>query len=248
MIENARLLVDIGNTRIKWALAHSGRLWPGLPFATADPDFGRAWSALPPPVALWVSTVAKPELAASLSDWSARRWGLSPRFVQSEARACGVTSGYDEPARLGVDRWLALIGARGRCRDALCVADCGTAITVDWMDAEGRHRGGLIAPGLAMMRDSLARGAHGLRRSEVAAVSAGFGHDTATAISGGTAWAAAGLIERAVREAARVLDGSLSLLLTGGDGAMLAELVARPADFAPDLILEGLWAMAEEAE
>jgi type III pantothenate kinase len=163
--------------------------------------------------------------------------------ARSSPQAAGVSNGYDHPERLGVDRWLALLGAYHSVKGSVCVADCGTAITVDVVDGEGRHQGGVIAPGLALMRRALAVATDG-------AVAGGgsfrgvFARETEAAVQGGTVNAAAGLIEKLMAESGRVLDTQPFLILTGGDAAPVAECLRLPHEIAPLLVLQGLWLIA----
>lgn len=239
------LLVDIGNSRVKWGWAGAGRIEPGEPFATpaAAPVFPDAWMDAPPPGQIVVANVAGEGVAAALRAWSEGRWRLSPRFVRAEAEGFGVANGYETPGKLGVDRWVALVGARRACAGPVCVADCGTAVTFDALDGAGRHLGGLIAPGLALMRGSLARGTRGLVLAGGEAQD-GLARDTAAAIAAGTRQAAAGLVEHAFRAAARELGVAPSLLLTGGDAPDVAAALAVPCEVRPNLVLEGLLAIA----
>ncbi|QSA97676.1 type III pantothenate kinase [Methylococcus sp. EFPC2] len=242
MSDAALLLIDIGNSRIKWGWADAGGIAPGEPFVGSD--FSAAWSGLPRPSAVWISNVAGPEYAERLRDWVSGRWGLDAHFARSEARACGVINGYDEPARLGVDRWLALIGARGRYAGPLCVADCGTAITVDVLSASGEHLGGVIAPGLALMNEALGKRTHALSPAGRALVF-DLARETESAIAAGVYGAAAGLIEWTRDAAAKRLGSLPRLILTGGDGERLAPAWDE-AKLVPELILDGLRIMALE--
>jgi type III pantothenate kinase len=247
--QGAALLIDIGNSRIKWAWARQGRIEPGEPFATrvGGEEFPRRFGAFPPPAQIAVANVAGAAIGDVLKAFAERQWGLAPQFAYSQARACGVVNGYDKPEKLGVDRWVGLIGARHATLGPCCVADCGTAITFDALDADGKHLGGLIAPGLSLMRTALAGGTHGLGLAEDAGQSR-LARDTAAAIAAGTRQAAAGLIEHAVRETARRLGGEPRLLLTGGDApAVGAGLVGLPYELKPELVLEGLLAIAQGA-
>lgn len=240
------LLIDIGNSRVKWGWARGGRIEVGEPFATQDVPvaFPASWNQMPPPEQVLVASVAAPGVAAELQAWTEWRWHLAPRFVRPQAEGSGVASGYDEPEKLGVDRWVALVGARHACAGPVCVADCGTAITFDALDAEGRHLGGLIAPGLALMRDSLARGTSGLLLAGGKAQH-DLARDTVSAIASGTALAAAGLVERALRQATRQVGGEPRLLLTGGDAPSIANVLEVPSELRPALVLEGLFAIAQ---
>jgi type III pantothenate kinase len=235
------LLIDIGNSLIKWGWGRQGRIEPGEPFATraSVEAFPRLWANAPPPAQVVVSNVAGAIIAAGLKAYTEQHWGLAPHFVSACAQACGVNNGYTSPEKLGVDRWVALIGARHADPGPCCVADCGTAITFDVMDAEGTHLGGLIAPGLALMRDALARGTHGLTLAESGCQSR-LARDTAAAIASGTRLAAAGLIEHGFEETTRRLGNQPHLLLTGGDAPGIGAELNIPYEFRPNLVLEGL--------
>jgi len=242
----AALLIDIGNSRVKWGWASQGRITPGEPFPTQASldEFPRRWRDALAPAQVVVANVAGNGIGDRLKAFTKQRWGLAPRFVYSQAQAFGIINGYTNPEKLGVDRWLALIGARHAGPGPVCVADCGTALTVDALDAEGLHLGGLIAPGLALMRAALARGTHALPLADSDA-EGGLAHDTAAAIESGTRQAAAGLVERAFRETARRLGAAPRLLLTGGDAPAVGADLEIPYDIKPELVLEGLYMVAQ---
>jgi type III pantothenate kinase len=243
----AVLLIDIGNSRVKWGWGKQGGIEPGDSFATlaALQGFNHHWDDAPPPGRVVVANVAGADICLALQTFSVQRWGLAPRFVCSSAQACGVSNGYTFPEKLGVDRWLALIGARHLGHGPCCIADCGTALTFDALDGAGVHLGGLIAPGLGLMRGALARGTHGLALVESNCQS-GLARDTAAAIVAGTRLAAAGLVERAYRETARRLGCQPRLLLTGGDAPSLGEELTLAFELRPHLVLEGLFVIATE--
>jgi type III pantothenate kinase len=161
-----------------------------------------------------------------------------------------VRNAYREPWRLGVDRWVALLGAHaaypGR---ALCIASVGTAITIDLLDARGRHRGGLIAPGPALMIDTLLDRTAGIRRragggavaAELQAAPGVFwARDTRGALLAGARQAAAALISQAPRAARERLGSAPRLLVTGGGTAAIRSLLRPAARYEPDLVLHGL--------
>lgn len=244
------LLVDAGNSRIKWGLAHKERIQAGVPFlshgAGLELDLQRFWACLSNPDRILVSNVAGKQTADTLSDWSLRTWGITPHFVQSGRAACGVTNGYEDPGALGVDRWVALIAAHGLYREPLCIADCGTALTLDAMDAQGRHLGGLIAPGLGLMRQSLRSGTAALSslpigRNAIPAC------NTADAVKSGTLHMEAALIERFARHMESRFGAVPRLILTGGDAPAVSNELNIPNQMELDLILRGLLLIAESA-
>lgn len=259
------LLVDIGNSRVKWAKAGRDEAeWlAGAPFPSRHPELPdgleRCWGALPPPRAVYAANVTGPENEACLAEWVRRRWGSPVRWIRSEAEGYGVVNGYAEPARLGVDRWAALVAVRDRFALPACVVDCGTALTLDVLDHAGRHLGGWIMPGLALMRRALrleTQGISALGSAELspfppeAGAGAPFsrlpvlGTTTANAVGGGVVRACSGLIEKTVGEFARRFEQPLGLILTGGDGVAVGRDLAIPYLAVPDLVLWGLLVIA----
>lgn len=248
------LLLDIGNTRVKWARLLDGKLSFGVPAAhrgrPLDAVWSMLWAALPLPRRVVVANVAGAEVAASLAAWCQAHWGVAPEFVASVAVACGVSNGYRQPGQLGVDRWLALIGARHvpeLATHPLCVVGCGTALTVDAVGADGRHLGGWIAPGLALMRRQLEGGTAVFGGGiDVGQGGHGFGLGTADAVTGGVQHAAAGLVLQAVSLVHGLLGTAPICVLTGGDAATLLPLLSTVARSVPDLVLHGLATLVQQ--
>ena len=235
------LLVDIGNSRIKWAVQHDEALTVGEPIERVDREYQykSAWNEVEPPSRVLVSNVLGESVAQEITRWCSDRWALPPEFVRSMATGFGVENGYVNPERLGVDRWVALVAARAICQDAVCVADVGTAITVDILDAAGRHHGGVIAPGVKLMQDALIYGTHALERGEWVSADY-FGRDTETGIQNGSLAAAAGLIEKLVVEADAALQCQSTLVLCGGGAELVASRLRISCVLIPDLVLRGL--------
>jgi type III pantothenate kinase len=241
------LLIDVGNSRLKWAwadgdlcseqisLAHDGEPAPGwLQLVVAT---GRQ------PQRILVSNVAGPRFAEVLRGALTRQFGVDPEFASVAANAAGVTCAYREPQQLGVDRWLAVIGAWHRAQRAVCVVDSGTATTVDAVDDAGLHLGGMILPGLDLMTESLFK-----RTSDIAqAVNPGpssrvtiFADTTSAAVRSGAVFATAALAERAAGELEKRTGRAPALYLTGGTATRIAPSLARANEVVPDLVLRGL--------
>ena len=246
-----QLLVDLGNSRFKWALASSGTLQTPGAFAHADvtsitPDLEREWKNVPPIDAIFVASVAPLALDVEIEAFARQRFGIAPEFVRSPAAALGIRSAYAEPQRFGVDRFLGLAAIHARAARAQVLIGVGTAMTLDALDADGTHLGGWILPSPALMRASvLARTA----RVVVAdGVLADFATNTADALHSGSLHAASGAVERFVANAARELGTWPEVVLTGGGAVELAPLLPG-AERRNDLVLEGLalWANAGES-
>ncbi len=247
------LLVDIGNTRVKWTRLVAGRLgrrhaaehagWTREDFARKI--FGRA-RRLDRIVAV---SVAGARVDALFTAAARQRTGLTPEFFVSKRHAAGVTTLYAEPWRLGADRLVGVIGVRRLAPGhAVCVVGVGTALTLDLVDAHGRHRGGAIVPAPPLMKESLLTSTSGIRRRARGGSSARglFARSTRAAIEQGTRYAAAAMIDRGVAEARTLLGRAPRVLLTGGGASRLRPLIRSRHLFVPDLVLQGLAVLASE--
>ena len=243
-----KLLADIGNTRIKWLLWEQGEIRRRGERRHRDGDprqLGQQlWGQLERPAQVWIANVAGPEIAAALSAWIAGAWSLEARFVRTEAAGCGVRCAYAVPNRLGVDRWVALIGARALTRQACCVVDCGTAITIDTLSSAGQHLGGVIFPGARLMREALYRDTHQIP-AEAGTVTL-FGRDTMDGVWGGATYAVAAAIDRITRQMAAEMGEPADRLLTGGDAEALQPYLEGDYRLEPELIFQGLLVIASE--
>jgi type III pantothenate kinase len=249
------LVLDIGNTRLKWGLyeapsprsrlLHHGAVYLEQIDCLAEGD----WSALPTPTAMLGCAVAG-QAVRRRAEEQLELWDLRPRWVVSSDGACGLRNSYEHPARLGSDRWAAQIGARARAlssgepRPALVVM-VGTAVTVDALSADGRFMGGLILPGFGLMLKALESGTAGLH------VPTGdvrrFPLNTSDGLMSGGTYAMAGAIERMHRHLLEECDGPAALYMTGGAAVKLAPIVPLPFEVVDSLIFEGLLALAQEA-
>jgi type III pantothenate kinase len=247
------LLIDIGNSRIKWTLRRGVRLGRQqvLPLQGSGADAfaqiaARARGAAAVVAVSVAGTARERALAAAL-----RAAGLpAVRWIRSTRSAAGLRNGYRDVWRLGADRWVAAIGAwhaAGGGRP-VCVVDIGTAATLDVIDAQGRHRGGLIAPGPQLMVQSLLRGTRGIavRASGGRRVARpGLARDTAAALQGGASEATLALIERTAGAARREHGPRTQLFVTGGGARDVKRLLSVPFHDCPDLVLRGLAVLAD---
>src|SRR5215472_2782451 len=246
------LLVDIGNTRIKWAHLHGPRLgrsqaavhsaWSTSTYARRL--FGRG----APPTQLWVTSVAGPGVNRALAA-AARAAGVAAQFVAVPRSGGGVKVGYLEPWRLGSDRFVAAVGAHELFpRVPVCVVGVGTAMTIDLLAGNGRHRGGAIIPAPALMVDTLLTRTHGIHpRARGGRAGGGaklFARSTRAGLVQGARYAAAALIDRAVEEAWALLGCKPLVVLTGGQAGAVRTLVRSSCVVVPDLVLRGLAVLA----
>lgn len=240
-------LLDVGNSRIKWAWLSGGVLRVGRPLPRSGDwrrELAEAWDGAPPPCRVVVSNVAGNTFADDLQSWLRERYDLAAEFAAPLVQGYGVRNGYREPQRLGVDRWLALVALRKRGPLPACVLDAGTAATFDLLDANGVHLGGAIAPGLRLMAETLTANTAQICSAE-AGQAAGLGDHTAAAIRCGAINALAGMAERLRQQAAITLGQSPAAVLTGGDGPMLVPHLEADWHWVPDLVLQGLAVLTE---
>ena len=228
------LQLDVGNSALKWRLCgDAGVIERGViprEAALRLPEPGAA------PRAAWVASVAEPdyerELCAALRD----AWGIEPWIARTSAVAGGVTNSYASPERMGVDRWLAMIAAWQLVGGALCVIDAGSALTIDFLGADGVHRGGYILPGLAMMERALLADTDRVRFGDAPRDCLEPGKSTETAVLNGLQLAQVGAIELALD---RYGSGE-ALVFTGGAGASAMRLLDRGGSYREELVLDGL--------
>ena len=215
----------------------------GAAFLEAIDDLAEtAWPKLPPPSSMLGSCVAGEGIRRRV-EAQLEIWDVEPRWVVPSASACGVTNGYDHPNRLGVDRWVALIGARHRLlargtpRPALVVM-VGTAVTVDALDGDGRFLGGLILPGYGLMLRALEMGTAGLKAPTGEAVD--FPTNTSDALMSGGSDAIAGAVERMHRKLQRHTGEAPALIMSGGASVKLDSSTELHAEMVDTLIFDGL--------
>jgi|SRR3990172_2807470 type III pantothenate kinase len=242
-----RLLIDLGNTRLKWA--SSDPVWQVGAAALRGREIAEllndTWRELPTPTAVFMVSVADRQASEAVEQWVQAHWRLGVYRALPQAEQLGVTNRYRDPATLGADRWVALIGAHATiANSAACVVDCGTAVTVDALTAAGEFAGGIIFPGLGLLRQALTGGTAHIRASD-GDESSCLARGTGDAVAAGSLYGLAGAIERVCEEFEQALGEPMKLLITGGDADHLAAHLRRPARRIPDLVLRGLDRIAQ---
>lgn len=233
------LQVDVGNTRVKWRVVDgitvlfrgAGELGSADLFQVIPVD--RRLAIQDVRVASVGGTVAKELLASRLS----LEFGGSARFFEAQSEFSGLRIAYDNPASLGVDRWLAMLAVWKKYRSSFVVVDAGSALTIDYVDGQGVHLGGYILPGWQMLEHSLLQGTAQVRFNvrEVARLDPGT--STGDCVSHGRNWLWRAMVERLEAESqARKIA---KVVVTGGDAERLVALGLR-AEYWPDVVLDGL--------
>jgi len=245
-----RLLLDLGNTRMKWALMLQPDGWLAQGALDWQEGFAAqlesALNGLPTPEMIVAASVVDAARESQVAEVVSRRFAHAPIWLRTPASACGVRNAYAEPHRLGVDRFLAMVAAHADGYAPCVVASAGTALTLDALAADGRHLGGLIAPGPLLMQRSLIDATVRVRPERPGEI-LDLADNTADAVMSGCWQSAAALIERFVLRVAPRLGQSPTLILGGGDAARLQPLLALPAQMTRDGVLRGLavWANAQ---
>ena len=239
-----KLLLDVGNTAVKWTLAEATRIGDVGHFVYRDGDFDAlaadAWSAISVPDAIEVVNVAGLGMAAKITYFAKQAWQLTPEFARVSQAACGVTNAYTVPQDLGADRWVAMIAAFHTHTGAACIIDCGTAITLDLLASAGRHRGGLILPGVDLLSRALQDNTDGIQLRDNLSSSKLLGQGTRDGVIGGAQYLAAAAIDRIVNDMGEAAGESVTTLITGGDAERLLPLINVPVQQVPGLVLQGL--------
>jgi type III pantothenate kinase len=235
------LAVDCGNSRLKWGLHdRGGWLETGSVPLSKLANLKGTWRRLPPADKVIVANVAGQSARRRLEHAFSRR-GAIPIWVTAKRRECGVSNAYGRPAQLGADRWAALIGAWSMFRGPCLVVAAGTATTVDMLGSDGTFAGGMILPGVELMKQSLARNTAGLPHARGRFAEAP--RNTADAIETGCLVAQAGVIERTFA----TMESGAACVLAGGAAGQIAPHLRIPVRLVDNLVLEGLVRIANES-
>ncbi len=244
------LLLDVGNTAVKWACESGGRLGASGHFVHRAGNIGAlaeaAWSGLQPADKVLIASVAGNDMRTALLAWFRDHWQVQPVFLRSTASACGVTNAYIDPKTLGIDRWAAVVAAHHEYPGAICVVDCGTAVTLDMVTAGGEHRGGLILPGIEMLQQMLLQNTAQLRLSKKQPAATPLADSTAAAIYSGAVYLLVAAIERSVSDMCAGLGVRINIVMTGGDAGRVLPSLHSSVKHQPDLVLLGIAMLAGE--
>jgi type III pantothenate kinase len=236
------LQMDVGNSSAKWRLVAQGNVVARGKYLPEDASSREAlYASVDAPEQIWISSVASPQAEEKLSSALVDKWGIQPWFARTASQSNGLVNSYADPARMGVDRWLAMLAAREKVTGRLCVVDAGSALTIDIVAAEGQHEGGYIIPGPALMERALLLDTDRVRFEEEAAYELVPGRSTAEAVRHGVALAQAGSVCM-VLERMNLDPGQL--LICGGGGEALHQLLNGAGAYIPDLVFDGLALMA----
>ena len=240
-----QLLIDVGNSRIKWAYSQNGKLerhGAAVHQGHIPAEAVTAWLESPTPQCVVAANVAGSDYAKQLNAWVQQHWQLQVEFLKVDASI--LEPAYAEPERLGIDRWLVLVAAQQLSSGTVAVIDAGTALTLDIISAEGKHLGGIVIPGLELMSTSLQQKASGVDSSvEGNGIDPSdlLGKDTRSCIEKGSLYAVTGAIEHVFHRFGVPPEGEVfSVVICGGNaGQVMAELNSE-CKHVPDLVFQGM--------
>lgn len=231
------LEIDAGNTRLKWrcrsASTTAARVADSVSAISAELEGSRIER-------VHIASVRSPQFLEQLAAESEQAFAAEVTVARVSSQRSGLRINYADPSRLGVDRWLAMLAARAAAPSACLVVDCGTALTLDRVSAEGEHEGGFILPGLALMRRSLEENTRIRLDSSYVPGSIELGNSTDAAVYHGTLAAAVALIQAQWGELNQASPPARLVLTGGGAGELSRQLQAQAAETVPDLVLNGL--------
>lgn len=236
------LLVDVGNTRVKWAYARKGVLSDVEVHChcgdTASMFAGTSDRRID---SIWVSDVTDSGPRTKLRSRLRSFGGVNPHFVVSEVTRLDLVNGYAQPQQLGTDRWMMLLAAWKEVRGPFCVVCAGTALTFDAVDERGQHLGGIIAPGLHAMQSAILNSTKfSFNGRPPGDYTLRLGLDTSDCVHQGVLHAAAGLVTRLIG----LQPSDATLFLTGGDASIIRSILNYEWIWRPNLVLEGLMSVA----
>jgi len=246
------LLIDAGNTRVKWNFCNSN--FPGSGHFRTE-SFALTYENGKIPLQLseslqrsgpiryaFISNVAGDDIKCQLQSILSVGNDITIKFAQTEASCAGVQCGYPVVENLGVDRWMSLLAAAEHYlgQHVLCIANCGTATTIDFLSTEKQHLGGMISIGADLIRRQLGQNTANLDDVKYNGEIQLFSRDTINAINSGAKYSVAGMINAAVTDAQRQLNQEVQLLITGGASASIFPLFRKPSMQDKELVIKGL--------
>ena len=243
------LLIDIGNSRIKWCLYNSLENEFGLEGAMLRDKaelpalFSEHWGSLDKPDRVVISNVSGQQLAEIIDAWIDKEWQIKTEYVKTEVFSHGVTNAYSDYLELGVDRWMAIIAAWQRFQEegkAVCVVDCGTATTIDGISASGQHLGGFIIPGYTTMQEMLVNNTSDIEIARKTLPSTNFCSSTEAGVNSGCYLATISIIDRVVTSMQDEFGKQINCIITGGNAELFVEQLAGKYEYEPKLVLHGL--------
>lgn len=242
------LTIDIGNSRVKWALWQDemiiARGVAAYELDKSEDCFGELFSALENPSRVFAVCVAGSGMQKALSEWVGQHWQLEVEYLKTQKQYNNIINAYRDPEQHGADRWAAVVaGCQGFPGSSLCVICAGTAITFDLVDKDGRHLGGYILPSYVTMHTALLADTTNVSSTfNVRSHNQGIPDNTDDAVNQGLHR----LLQAGIRELCQFSQDSMSppvqIIITGGFAKTILGYPGMPEmHHQPDLIMQGLY-------
>lgn len=238
------LLLDIGNTRIKYAISdgeailHAGahvheKQWP-LAISQIDLESGNDIEQC------LIASVMSDEDNQLIAETLSNDCSLEANFLKTQKFQCGLENAYTNPDSMGVDRWLAMIAAWNATQRATLVIGCGTALTLDLIDDKGRHQGGYIIPGIQLMRNALRQNTAKVQANDSLMPDWYWGKSTEQCVNAGSLLSVISVIDRAIVNAEIDHVQGVECILSGGDAPLVQANLRKKVIYQPDLVFQGM--------
>lgn len=238
------LLLDIGNSSVKWALQQDDVLTSRGAFSYTKNSFEQdLWENLSfskKPSNVLVSNVAGDDIFSSLDDWVKLQWQQECWQPKVSAKFKELKNSYTNIQQMGLDRWLAMIASWEKYQSALCLVSCGTALTIDLINADGQHLGGYIVPGIELMQKALIDNTKQIDVSVKHQASLVYAKDTQTAVSNGAFLATVSTVDHVVENFSNETNDEVKCIITGGMAEIIKPLLAASFKHEANLVLDGL--------
>ena len=246
------LLIDSGNTALKWSFVQDEQLSPMSSLIVSPEKISEQLQAIVSSQEkskvkrVFVSNVAGANRQNEISNWCRNTYRIDPIYAFVGEEFNGLVNAYNPIEKLGVDRWLALIAATSCFKRPICVVDIGTAVTIDAIDDKKHFIGGVILPGLDLMRQSLQQNTDAIGLMQDQDVISIFATNTKQGVISGTSLAIAAAVEKMIEKLHRQTNQSVTCVLTGGNALQVKPHISQSVEYIPDLILKGLYLWEKE--
>lgn len=244
------LLVDIGNTRLKWAFLTQDEFEFGGALNYTEENFlsllASIWTSISLPERVIIANVAGDKIANLLQRWINDHMRCRISFMVTKKEYLGLVNAYQYPNQFGVDRWMAMLAIWNEFDAGFCLVGCGTALTFDAVNNEGKHLGGLILPGIDLMKTALIEKLPGCRQPEPRNRAEGnlLANNTFDAITGGCLYTTVAFINHLTTDLIEEIGDNINFMITGGSAQKVLPLLQYDYQYRPHLVLEGLSLLA----
>ncbi len=239
-----KLLLDIGNSSVNWAMEENLLFVNEGAFSyrkdSMEHSLQENMLSLQKPSEVLLANVAGEEVYNCIDNWVRKHWQQSLWQPRVSKQLNGLKNSYSDTQQLGLDRWLAMLAAWDKYQSALCIVDCGSALTIDSIDKDGNHMGGYIIPGIELMQQALIMNTARIKVSINKLASLGYARNTQAAINNGAFLAAVSMIDRVVNNMSNELHTPPECIISGGMADVIKPLLKEPFKYEPGLVLNGL--------